>query len=186
MNIHKLAKEIHNNNVIKGFWDKPRNEGEVLFLIITELSEMCESDRKSRNGSIKKFESGIKKIKNESTKINSFEINVKDCVGDEIADAFIRMCDYCVGFKVEIDEAGIKREVNRSKGLKLKNLGEELLNISGMIKFLHKGIIKKMSVTMIFAKMMWLSRQLNIPLEKHIKWKMWYNETRPKMHNKKY
>lgn len=194
MKINQLAKKINSTNIRKGFWDKPRNEGEILMLVVTELSEMIEANRVGRSGNIRKFEADIKradkfKYSTEDKlkiKIGFFQDSVKDCEGDELADAFIRLCDYCVGFKIDIDEKWIQREVAFLKERKLNNLGAELLNISGMLNFLSRGFMREIYTTWILARLVWLSKQLNIPLEKHIKWKMWYNETRPKMHNKKY
>ena len=44
--INRLAKEIHKNNVSKGFYDKEKNIGEMLCLIHSEVSEALEADRK--------------------------------------------------------------------------------------------------------------------------------------------
>lgn len=44
--INKLAEEIHENAVHHGFWDKPRNDGEMIALIHSELSEALEAIRK--------------------------------------------------------------------------------------------------------------------------------------------
>jgi NTP pyrophosphatase (non-canonical NTP hydrolase) len=64
---HKIARE-------KGFWDDKRNIGEMLMLIVTELSEAMESYRtKNRKG-----------------------------FNEEIADTFIRLFDLCGGLKLDI------------------------------------------------------------------------------------
>lgn len=163
-------------------------------LVITELSEMIEAERSSHRGDLEKYEIEKKRIENsrysDSEKIKikaaSFEKYVKNCIGDELADAFIRMLDYCVGFRVEIDEAGIKREAKKMKGKKLGNLGTALLELSGMIEFLHKGITKAKTAKLILARIIWISEQLDAPLNKHVKYKMEYNSTRPRKHNKRY
>lgn len=46
MEISKLCVAVHTMAVAKGFWDKPRNVGEMLMLITSELSEGLEADRK--------------------------------------------------------------------------------------------------------------------------------------------
>lgn len=194
MNIKKLAGKAHAINVSKGFYDEKPNEGQTLFLVISELSECCEADRKSHHGDLEKYEKESKRIDNsrysthEKVGIKSelFERHVKNCIEDELADAFIRMLDYCVGFRVEIDEAGIKREAKKMAGKKLGNLGSALLELSGMIEFLHKGITKAKTAKLILARIMWIAGQLDVPLNKHVKYKMEYNSTRPRKHNKKY
>lgn len=47
--INELAKEIHTNNVLKGFYEKEVNIGERLALIHSEVSEALEADRKGRH-----------------------------------------------------------------------------------------------------------------------------------------
>lgn len=195
MDIKKLARSIYKNNKKKGFWDKARNEGEVLMLCITELSEMLEADRKGRNGSIQLFEIDMarqakfkySKKKKLEIKRDFFEKHIKDSVGDELADTFIRMCDYCIGFTIDINMEDIERaaKTNGLEEKKLENLGEELLGLCGMLDNMHRSM-KLAYARLIFAHLIWLADQLRIPLEAHVKLKMWYNSTRPKMHGKKY
>lgn len=44
--LNQLAKEIHENNVEKGFYEEPRVFGERVALMHSELSEALEADRK--------------------------------------------------------------------------------------------------------------------------------------------
>lgn len=66
---HRIAKE-------KGFWDKERNVGEALMLIVTELAEAMEAHRVQDEANFK----------------------------EEIADAFIRLLDLCGGFNIDVEE----------------------------------------------------------------------------------
>ena len=66
---HRIAKE-------KGFWDKERNIGEALMLIVTELAEAMEAHRMQDQANFK----------------------------EEIADAFIRLLDLCGGLGIDIEE----------------------------------------------------------------------------------
>ncbi|MFZ5800013.1 MAG: MazG nucleotide pyrophosphohydrolase domain-containing protein [Candidatus Omnitrophota bacterium] len=66
---HRLARE-------KGFWDKKRNVGEMLMLIVTELAEGMEAFRQRDNENFK----------------------------EEIADTFIRLFDLCGGLKIDIEK----------------------------------------------------------------------------------
>lgn len=43
--IDRLAAEIHQTAEDKGFWDSPRNLGEMLMLATSELAEALEADR---------------------------------------------------------------------------------------------------------------------------------------------
>jgi len=76
---HRIAKQ-------KGFWDKKRNLGEMLMLIVTEISEAMESYR-NRD---------------------------KENFNEEIADTFIRLFDLCGGLGVDI-EAEILKKMKKNK-----------------------------------------------------------------------
>lgn len=195
MDIKKLSKSIHAANKKKGFWDKARDEGETLMLVITELAECIEADREGRNGSISLFlvdmarQAKFKYTKKHRLEIKRdfFEKHIKDSVGDELADAFIRLCDYCAGFKVDISMDGIEASAasNGLKSMKLDNLGKELLSICGLLDKATRSM-KVACIRLAFAKIIWVAEELRIPLEGHVKMKMWYNSTRKKMHGKKY
>lgn len=43
--LRNLAAEIHDNNVAKGWWEKDRNDGELIALCHSELSEALEALR---------------------------------------------------------------------------------------------------------------------------------------------
>ena len=45
MNLPNLQKECHRIAIEKGFWDKDRNDGELLMLICSELGECLEALR---------------------------------------------------------------------------------------------------------------------------------------------
>ena len=76
---HSIAKE-------KGFWDKERNIGEALMLIVTELAEAMEAHR----------------------------IQDADNFREEIADAYIRLFDLCGGLGLDI-ESEIEKKSNKNK-----------------------------------------------------------------------
>ena len=76
---HKIAKE-------KGFWEASQNIATKLMLVVTELAEAYEADRK---GDGQNFD-------------------------EEIADTFIRLFDLCGYLKIDI-EYEIKRKMNINK-----------------------------------------------------------------------
>ena len=43
--LNDLARQIHNQNKSKGFYDDPKNIGEMIALMHSELSEALEADR---------------------------------------------------------------------------------------------------------------------------------------------
>lgn len=81
---HSIARE-------KGFWDKERNIGEALMLIVTELAEAMEAHRKQDDPNFK----------------------------EELADAFIRLLDLCGGLQIDIeDEIDKKSQKNKNRPYK--------------------------------------------------------------------
>ena len=46
--VDALAARIHQTAVDHGFWDKPRNLGEMLMLVCSELAECLEEDREHK------------------------------------------------------------------------------------------------------------------------------------------
>lgn len=91
-----VARDVHKTNVEKGFWDKPRNEGEILMLIVSELAEGLEN---------------IRHGKTPDDKIPQFK-----GIEAELADALIRIMDYGHGFGYDVIGALVaKRAYNKTR-----------------------------------------------------------------------
>lgn len=91
MNLSELAKEFHNNAVAHGFWDNP-NKGERIALMHSELSEALEAIRKPGPDD---------KLPQHSAEVV------------ELADAIIRILDYCEHYELPIEAAVLdKHEYN--------------------------------------------------------------------------
>ena len=91
----EYSKEIHQNNVDKGFYDKPVEVATHLMLITSELAEALEADRHSISAD--RFTFGIDLSEGDKFQ-DAFKKNIKDSYEDEIADAVIRLLDHC-GYK---------------------------------------------------------------------------------------
>jgi len=85
--LNQLAEICHAVAVEKGFWDKERNIGEALMLIVTELAEAMESHR----------------------------LQDKENFKEEIADTFIRLLDLCGGLGIDIEEEIAKKAEKNKK-----------------------------------------------------------------------
>ncbi len=79
-----IQAKIHKNAVDLGFWDKERNEGEIIALIHSELSEGLEALRKDLD----------------DDKVPEFK-----GIEAELADAVIRIMDYAEGYNYRVVEA---------------------------------------------------------------------------------
>lgn len=111
--LNEYAKNYYETTKSKGFWDKPRNIGEMLMLITSELGEAMEAHRKNRFANKEGFESDINK--GVSLK-EAFEKNIKDSFEDELADVLIRVFDMAGGQGVDLDyHVNIKNGYNQQR-----------------------------------------------------------------------
>jgi NTP pyrophosphatase (non-canonical NTP hydrolase) len=119
-NFNSVAKEVYEANKLKGFDVANENIGQTLMLIVSELAEALEADRKGRNANPHFFEidcnTGSDVVPFQERLKQSFESNIKDTFEDEIADTFIRLFDLCGGLGIDIDfHIEKKREYNATR-----------------------------------------------------------------------
>jgi len=192
--LNDLAKAIHQNAKDKGFWDSPRNTGEIFMLIISEASEALEAHRRGRRkADLKQFAlpHNGNVTDDEWFKI-SFENCVKDTTADEITDVVIRILDYCASQEIEIKPALLSTTLI---SLDSENFGANLFQICGEIQRAGEKAVKgglwniTNTATHIHSALTLIIQLCNreqIDLLKHIELKMKYNATRERMHGKAY
>ncbi|MFT5387718.1 MAG: NTP pyrophosphatase (non-canonical NTP hydrolase) [Lysobacterales bacterium] len=89
--LSELCEYCHGIAKEKGFWDEERNVGEALMLVVTEIAEAMEGYRQQDN----------------------------DNFQEEIADAFIRLFDFCGGMGIDIEEEISKKcDINKKRPYK--------------------------------------------------------------------
>ena len=113
--LNDAAKQIHEDNKRKGFWDSERETGTLLMLCVSELSEALEADRKHRFANIKLYEA-VDQTERSSHDVFSFESTIKDTFEDELADTVIRILDLCGARGIDIEKhINLKLQYNRSR-----------------------------------------------------------------------
>lgn len=101
MNMNEWAQAIHENAVEHGWWDDPRNFGEIVALCHSELSEALEADRKAEP--LVWYHDGGK----------------PEGAAVEMIDCIIRILDWCGKMGVDVDEVmRIKHEYNKTRPYK--------------------------------------------------------------------
>lgn len=177
-----------------GFHDKELSNEHSLCLVISELMEAVEADRKG-----KRFDKG-KYEYNEITEcqgwltaeekfINVFNRCIKDTVEDELTDAVIRLFDLAgmrnisleITTKDMVDNIG-----NMAELYKYKTFTESIYAISTLVSRYDSLYDFPTAINDMITSIFGLAKYLDIDLLWHIEHKMKYNQFREKMNGKKY
>jgi len=209
--INYWANIVHTNAKEKGFWDEKRSIEERIVLVVSELSESIEADRKNHDADFPMFYSRMEentRMMNEmisgerpvrspdliptkdSIFISAFETFVKDTRADELADAYIRLLDIGMGFNLEFaDWSENKNDMwaIASKNFQGKSYSEV---IYACMRPLFPPTYLSSVITSVINKAMisieWACDNFGFDLEAHMQLKSKYNNLREKMHGKKY
>lgn len=101
MNLNKLRDEAYSIAKANGWHEEEHNDSHWLMLIITEIAEAVQADRKDKHADIAKFKEwqGNSLPLSEETRIRrfkeDFEAYIKNTVEDELGDVIIRCLDLC-------------------------------------------------------------------------------------------
>lgn len=161
-----------------GFHDKELSIEHFLMLVITEISEAVEADRKNLHANVAGFEKCIG-----LTYEDRFRNYIKNSVDDELADVCIRLYDMCGALGLDIDcECGFDAE--HESWYMSRTFCELCYSLSARVV----GIVDDMSygVQECLRFCYSIAHVNGIDLERHIELKMQYNESRPVKHGKKY
>lgn len=177
-----------------GFHDETRSDAHYLMLVLSEVGEMVEADRKNRRAARNKMEQVMSL---DAAAKNSFdhyfELYVKDTLEDELADVCIRLFDWCGARDIEPWTIG-GETVDMTKEFKdifgNMTVCEQCFWLSCMVTNLRdvwddddrlsQEISSLLSFCFEFAHFH------GIPLRWHIRQKMRYNANREQRHGKGY
>lgn len=123
MRIKEIMQEIHEVNVKNGFWEdkETKNTGEVLMLITSELAEALEANRKGKKANLSEYYTRAENFLIDPT--NSFKLSFEKCIKDseedELADAVIRIFDFCQAKGIDLEtHIRLKLEYNKLRPYK--------------------------------------------------------------------
>lgn len=179
-NIVPLALYAHQQAEAKGFWEEPHHEDHYLMLVLTELAEAVEADRKGiwavlDPATLDRLERLDGAVFNQE-----FIRTIKDTVEDEIADACIRLLDL-IGSKAKEDEELCVIDVQPPS--EKDPLTKMLFRVCNS---LHESKPIGYRTVLPLCLLRAISERYEFDLMKHIDLKLKYNETRPALHGKKY
>lgn len=178
--INILSEQIYQANKSKGFHDEEHSEEHLLCLIVSELMEAVEADRKGRKAHLQHFEQSIasvyeKDFGEQYPKI--FDTFIKDTVEDEIADAVIRLLDMAGAKKYTLTKFPFMPHISKRASFpeNIWSILKELVCLQSVER-----------VCCVLLEIELLCRNLSIDLWLHVKLKLRYNSLRPYRHGKLY
>ena len=187
--LNRYAKDCHQRAVAKGFWDEPHSVWHYLMLAYGELHEAIEADRIGKWAKLTPEQIEELRGLEGAAFAQAFLRMVKDTVGDEIADAVIRLLDLlgCLLKGVELTQEELNMVPAACENDTPPNMLTDAMFIvvSGSVYAACKDK-EFISVLTPIKSLELLCDHLGIDLMKHIELKMKYNATRPALHGKKY
>ena len=179
-----LRDKAYNDAKEKGFHDKEYSDEHWLMLIVCEIAEAVEADRRGEHANMNAYETNIRCGEKPDV---AFCRHIKDTVEDELADVCIRVLDF-MGLKSFDVKENIDKwadyAANAYKGN--ESFCEIMFALAScLLNRRHLGYCDALTDTilvMIFA----YCKLNNIDILRHIQLKMEYNRTRPRLHGKRY
>ena len=176
--LKKWAGEIHANAVAHGWHEEYHSPEHYLGLIMTEVAEAVEADRKDKRVNEDAY---LSQFVGHNTWYQNF---VKGTVEEEFADIIIRLLDMSMALYGELQWYNFDGFFHGYGGVYYNRVDSFVENAWVFVHYqLNKNvydIIKSIQFVYLWAE------HLGIDLDQHIEWKMKYNTLREYKHGKKY
>lgn len=186
--INDFIESAYMNALEHGFHDEKTSFEHQMMLVISEISEAVEADRKNRHAALGLFDHCFKDSGDFNNEFISF---IKDGVEDELADVCIRLFDMCGYFEIEPYRSEKEIEslytdwANEFGGLSFCEQCYHLVNLLTSCSVKDKHDIE-VTFGAALSYIYYLCKSLNIDLVRHIELKMRFNASRGYKHGKEY
>lgn len=171
----------------KGFLNDGFNEGHWLFMIVTEMAEAVNAQRKAKlstHAVLKEVVFQIEYSDHDWKEI--YEREIKNTFQDELADIYIRLLSYCGQKRINIDTKGI---ILPSRLMISKTIPESFMVMTGMLwkAYFHLDTdTEETWLSQFFACLTYITTGFGMDMEGHILAKMEYNKSMEVMNGKLY
>ena len=198
-NLNILRDKAYKTACEHGFHEQELSNNHFLCLVISELMEAVESDRKGRRANVDRYNKKIANsricqgLDSDIPKERGYEVayneTIKGSIEEELADAVIRLLDLAGlrGISLELANGDIDDCIeDMAEACKDETFTESIYSIS-TLPVRYDGLYDfHTTVNDMVLSIFGLAKYLEIDLFWHIEQKMKYNKLRDKMHGKKY
>lgn len=175
MRLNRYRNEAYQTALQHGFHDEEQSIEHFKCLIVSELMEAVEADRKGNNADMDAFDKYEGRISFEE----NLDRHVKDTVADELADACIRIFDLAGYKNIDLDFESRETTIIYQKGTFTEKIYKTVHVLVGCEQL-------NRCLTLTLMRIFLLAEEMGVDIERHIELKMRYNQSRPRLHGKKY
>lgn len=182
MNLNELRIRAYEIACEHGWHEEEQSDEELLMLVITEIAEAVNADRRNHHADVEAF----KKYEDSLDFMQNFERQIKNTVEDELADVVIRSLDLAGLHSIDLSDAMSLIDKLTSVKCKKETDGTFVELMFELVKIISPEDIElNIKVNAILLCVVELCRAKNIDIDWHVEQKMRYNELRPYRHGGK-
>lgn len=200
MNLNELRDKAYKTACEHGVHDQELSNNHFLCLVISELMEAVEADRRGRRANVDWFKKKIANsricqgLDSDISKERGYEVvydeTIKGSIEEELADAVIRLLDLAGLRNISLESA--MQDINSESiddsvdSCASETFTETIYAISTLPERYEDLFDFPTTINDMIFSLFGFAKHLNFDLFWHIEQKMQYNDYREKMHGKKY
>lgn len=193
--VQELIKRAYSIAATHGFHEVDRSNAHWLMLVVSEIGEMVEADRKNRRADVGMFKE-LEKVRIGSDEEYASYVNkcfvehVKDTLEDELADVVIRICDFLGTRHIKpliLEKTSTSDDWANLWGM--DSINEQCYGLTKIITRIDEDTSADDISRLLGASLTWcfdFADFHKFDLLWHVEQKMQYNETRSIRHGKNY